>query len=142
MISYKETKKEDWHSWSRLSQTAREKAAQEVINAYWAVIARAFRNYQYLSIDEKINQKAKGKSLFSERIKVLGWVKNPDSFMSLVHENMLCFTENGELIWFAESLPQDAAQPAPVDNHHFKSIAGYGYNHRSRKAVKQLDNRA
>ena len=141
MISYKEVKKEDWHDWNKLSQAARERAAKEVIDAYWLPIAQGFRNYQYLTIHDKINQKVTGKTLFSERIKVLGWVKKPDYFLSLVTENQCFFTKQGELIWFSESLPQDVDQTAPVEHHHFKHIARYEYDFNRRKAVGQLDNR-
>lgn len=124
MISYKDVKMDDGYDWNRLSQTARERAAQEVVNSFWIPHARAFRNYQYLSINEKINQKVKGKTLFSERIKILGWIKNPNYF----------------LVVFSLSPPSDGEQDAPVSQNHLKNISSYEYDHGSRKAVKSRSN--
>ena len=125
MISYKDVKMDDGYDWNRLSQTARERAAQEVVNSFWIPHARAFRNYQYLSINEKINQKVKGKTLFSERIKILGWIKNPNYF----------------LVVFSLSPPSDGEQDAPVSQDHLKNISSYEYDHGSRKAVGQRHSR-
>lgn len=141
MISYKAVDKADRYEWNKLSQSARVKAAQEVVNSFWIPHARAFRNYQYLSINEKINQKVKGKTLFSERIKILGWIKNPNYFLALIYENQLCFTSEGELVVFSLSPPSDGEQDAPVSQDHLKNISSYEYDHGSRKAVGQRHSR-
>lgn len=87
MISYKALEQNDWYEWNELSQSARVKAAQEVVNSFY--------------------------------------------------ENHLCFTAEGELVWFCGPPPSDEEQDAPIAQNHLKNISSYEYNFRSRKADKQ-----
>lgn len=137
MISYKAVSEADWYDWNKLAQAAREKAAQEVVNSFWIPHARAFRNYQCLSINQKINRKIKGNRLFAERLKILGLIKNPNYFLASIYENHCYFTAEGEFIWFSTSPPpDDLERDALVAQNHLKEISSYEYDHRRRKAVK------
>ena len=50
MISYKDTKSSDWYDWNKLSQAARVKAAQEVVNSFWLPHAQHQENIVYFYV--------------------------------------------------------------------------------------------